>query len=298
MKKPVRSQKTGPKKAPKEHNRIKTPKDQPRKKAPQKMKTSGFQESKGGQESGTTPSGPLEKAYKLLAAQEGISNRDAKELIDRGVVYAYGKKVLIARADMKASTKFKVEYPASIETIFSDDHLCAVYKPPFIDSEEVSKQLKLPLINRLDKETSGIMLLAKTEEFRLKAIDAFRKKEVYKEYVALVDGLISEEITIDKPIKTFKGVKAKSVVAKEGMAALTVATPLSYAGGKTKLKVVIHTGRTHQIRVHLSSVDHPICGDQQYGGSNAKRMMLHSKKIELLGYTLEVDEPVELKNFG
>lgn len=296
MKNPGRSNKTGPKKAPKEHNKAKMRATKPQTHRPSPVRRAPTPRNEATQEAAVA--GPTEKAYKLLAAQEGISNRDAKELIDRGVVYAYGKKVLIARAEMKASTTFKIERPAAVEILFEDDDLVAVNKPAFVDSEEVSAQLGLPLINRLDKETSGVMLLAKNEPFREKAIAAFRKKAVYKEYAALVGGMIAEEVTIDQPIRTIKGTKAKSLISKNGVPALTEVSPVAMAGGKTKVKAVIHTGRTHQIRVHLSSIDHPIVGDSLYGGMSAKRMMLHSKKIELLGYSIEAAEPAELANFG
>jgi 23S rRNA-/tRNA-specific pseudouridylate synthase len=243
-------------------------------------------------------SGPTEKAYKLLALQEGISNRDAKELIDRGVVYAMGKKVIIARAEIKAGISFRVERPARPVVIFEDDDIMAVDKPPFVESDEVVKEFGFPLINRLDKETSGVILMAKNEDFRQKAITAFRKKEVYKEYIALVEGVVAEPFIIDTPIKTIKGTKARSEVALGGVKALTEVEPISFAGGKSKVKVVIHTGRTHQIRVHLSSKKFPIIGDTQYGGKPSHRMMLHSYKTELLGYTFEAYEPALFANFG
>ena len=87
----------------------------------------------------------MEKAYKLLAIQEGISNRAAKELIDRGVVYSDGKKVTVARGEMGGNAKFKVERIAPIRVIFEDDFIMAVDKPAFMTSEEVAEHKKLPL---------------------------------------------------------------------------------------------------------------------------------------------------------
>ena len=76
----------------------------------------------------------MEKAYKLLALQEGISNRAAKELIDRGVVYSGGKKVSVARGEMSESSKFKIEKIAPIKVLFEDEFIMAVDKPAFMSS--------------------------------------------------------------------------------------------------------------------------------------------------------------------
>ncbi len=78
-----------------------------------------------------------DKAYKVLAQQLDISNKRAKELIDRGVVYLQGKKVKIARALVDIESNFKVEMPQEIEKIYEDNRVIAVNKPPFIDSYEL-----------------------------------------------------------------------------------------------------------------------------------------------------------------
>jgi 23S rRNA pseudouridine1911/1915/1917 synthase len=69
------------------------------------------------------------------------------------------------------------------------------------------------------------------------------------------------------------------------------------SGGKTKLKCIIHQGRTHQIRTHLRYIDHPIIGDEQYGGRRAKRVMLHAYKVRLLGMEFIAPEPKIFKDF-
>lgn len=236
-----------------------------------------------------------EKAYVLLSRQENISVRKAKELIDRGVVYAHGKKITIARALISPQTKFKVERPANVEVVFEDARCQIVNKPPFLTAEEVEKIQGYQLIHRLDKETSGVLLLAKTEEFRQQAIQEFKAKRVYKEYVTLVEGLIAENMRIDRPIKTIKkGGKAFSKADRNGENAVTLIEPLTIIGQKTKLKVVIETGKTHQIRAHLAFIGTPIVGDTAYGSTaNAKRVMLHAKRVKFLDIDVSVDEPKE-----
>ncbi len=206
-----------------------------------------------------------EKAYILLAKQEGISNRAAKELIDRGLVYTHDRKIKIARGLLPVNTRFKIEKIPNPKVIFEDNNLLVVDKPPYITSEEISKKFKYPLLHRLDKETSGILVLVKNEDFRKKAIEEFKNKNVYKEYLAWVSGIVAEPMTIDFPIKVIKtksGAFAK--VSSDGEEAVTEIEPILAFRRKSKIKAVIHTGKTHQIRAHLKAIDHPIIGDEKY----------------------------------
>ncbi|AXH11463.1 pseudouridine synthase family protein [Halarcobacter bivalviorum] len=240
-----------------------------------------------------------DKAYKVLAKQEGISNSKAKELIDKGLVRAQGKKVLIARGEIDINTKFSVKDVADVKVIFQDNDILAVNKPAFLTSDEIAKKYpKAIMLNRLDKETSGVMLFAKNEEFQKKAIKEFKSNNVYKEYVAIVDGKVIDEIEIDKPILTTKDRgQAKSKVDKKGKPAKTTVYPMFVEGNKSKVRVVIDTGRTHQIRVHLNYIGLPIIGDTIYGKpvANINRVLLHSKRTKIFDYDFEAVEPREFK---
>ena len=227
-----------------------------------------------------------EKAYKLLAIQNGITNRSAKDLIDRGVVYSGGRKVVMARAEMDTESKFRVDSIGKIKVIFEDANIMAIDKPAFITSEQIAKKRGHKLLHRLDKETSGVLLLVKDEEFREKAIRAFKKHEVIKEYLAWVSGVVAEPMIINSPLLTIKkNNQSYSKVSDDGRSAISEVEPLEIDGKRTKVKVVIKTGRTHQIRVHLKSEGFPIIGDQVYGGRPNSRVLLHAHKISLLGYS-------------
>ncbi len=233
-----------------------------------------------------------EKAYKLLAVQEGITNRSAKDLIDSGLVYSGGKKIVMARALMSAKSTFKVEKPAKIKKIFEDDKLIVIDKPAFITSEQIAKKHSSKLLHRLDKETSGVLLLVKDDEFRKKAIEAFRRFEVEKSYIAWVQGVIAEEIIINDPLLTVKrGGSAFTKVSKKGKEALTIVRPLEVYGKRSKIEVSIKTGRTHQIRAHLKHIGYPIIGDRVYGGKPYKRVLLHSYFVKILGYEFLSEAP-------
>ncbi len=104
---------------------------------------------------------------------------------------------------------------------------------------------------------------------------------------------------IDQPLITEKkGNKAYTKVAKGGKPAITEVTPLEVSGKKTKVQLIIHHGRTHQIRAHLKYAQCPIVGDESYGGRQAKRVMLHAKKVEILGLTFIAPEPKIFGHFG
>ena len=240
-----------------------------------------------------------EKAYKLVAIQENISNNNAKSMIDRGLVYVGNKKVVIARGELNVDTKFRMIKVDQATIIFENDDIVVVDKPAYINSDEIERQFKpAVLLHRLDRETSGVLMLVKNEEFREKAIKEFRQDKVYKEYIAWVEGIMSEPIEVDKAITTQKkNNKAFSNVSPKGKPARSEFFPDIVSAGKTKIKCIIHNGRTHQIRVHLRYINHSIIGDEQYGGRRSKRVMLHAHKVRLLGMEFKSPEPKEFIHF-
>jgi 23S rRNA pseudouridine1911/1915/1917 synthase len=240
-----------------------------------------------------------EKAYKLLAKQEGISNSNAKSMIDRGLVYVGNKKVMIARGEIDERTIFRVIKIEKAKPIFENDDIIVVDKPAYVNSDEIERQFKgSRLLHRLDRETSGVLMLVKNEEFREKAIKEFAQDKVYKEYIAWVEGIMTEPIEVDKPIVTQKkNNRAYSNVSPKGKPARTEFFPDIVSAKKTKVKVIIHNGRTHQIRVHARYIEHPIIGDEQYGGRRSKRVMLHAHKVRLLGMEFVAPEPKSFRTF-
>ena len=231
-----------------------------------------------------------EKAYKVLAQQLDISNKKAKDLMDRGLVFVGDRQVKIARAELDTQTKFRVEYPSNVEIIYEDDNIIAINKPAQIDSYDIEDILEgARLLHRLDRDTSGVLLFGKDEAFITKAIRAFKNREVFKEYVAWIDGVFYEEMVIDEPIHTIKKGKAFSMIDPvRGKKAVTIVKPQEVQGKKSKVDIEIQTGRTHQIRVHLSHIGYPIIGDEFYGSpTKSKRILLHAKRVKLLVYEFE-----------
>lgn len=123
----------------------------------------------------------MEKAYKILAKQEGLSNKRAKDLIDRGLVYHLDRKVKIARAQMPNDTYFRVEEIDKVDIIYQDENILAINKPALLDTYELADAIEeeeTTLIHRLDRDTSGVLLLARNEEFLKDAIGAFKQRKV------------------------------------------------------------------------------------------------------------------------
>ncbi|ARE80762.1 pseudouridine synthase family protein [Campylobacter helveticus] len=240
-----------------------------------------------------------EKAYKLLALQENISNREAKDLIDRGLVFSHGKKVVVARALMSEKAKFSLVKTKKPKVLFEDEKILAINKPYSYISEELESEFGAKLLNRLDKETSGLILLCKDEDFRQICIGEFKKQRVYKSYIAVLDGVLAEELVVNEPIRTIKGKNgAFSKISKDGQSALSTISPLMIQGKKTLAKICIQTGRTHQIRVHTAFIKHPIMGDEKYGKNSADRMYLHSYELKILHYEFKASLDESFAKFG
>lgn len=240
-----------------------------------------------------------EKAYKLLAIQEDISNRAAKELIDQGVVYTRGKRVSLAREELPLEASFKVNRPVKPRVIYEDEDLLVIDKPAFILSEQLSKKYGYPLLHRLDKETSGVLMLVKNDEYAKKAIDEFKSQKVQKIYLAGVGGRFIETTQVDSPISTIKGKSgAFSKISSSGKEAYTKIEPLLVEGKNSLVKVSIKTGRTHQIRVHLNHIGFPVLGDEKYGGRKATRMMLHAYRVSIMDKEFMAPLPEAFNAFG
>ena len=229
-----------------------------------------------------------EKAYKLLAIQQGLSFKEAKRYCDRGMVYIGNTKLKIARSLLPIQTKFRLLNDVKTTLIYEDSDLIVLNKPPFLSAHECLKPYPNgTLLHRLDKPTSGLLLLGKNEPFRQKVIEEFRQQRVYKAYEAIVFGIVNSEERIDAPLLSQrKNNRVTTKVSAQGKSAITHIKPLEVVGKKSKLEVVIETGRTHQIRVHLAHIGYPIVGDELYAPpSKAKRLLLHAKVIKLLDYT-------------
>lgn len=138
------------------------------------------------------------------------------------------------------------------------------------------------IVHRLDKDTSGVLLLAKTPHAQAALSAAFEARTTKKSYIAIVDGVPSRDrAVIDAAIGRHPGDRTKMAVAKQGRDARTGYEILAQDGSRALLLVKPETGRTHQIRVHLAAINTPVTFDRTYGRGNTEgRQLLHAWRIE------------------
>ncbi|MEJ5284446.1 MAG: RluA family pseudouridine synthase [Brevinematia bacterium] len=135
------------------------------------------------------------------------------------------------------------------------------------------------IVHRLDKDTSGLMVVALSEIAHHKLIDAFKQRLVKKVYYAIVKGHPPEEGRIELPISRSPVNRKKMAVNPRGKEAITIYRTLSYGKDASLVEVEIKTGRTHQIRVHMSHIGHPIIGDPIYSKDKKNALALIAKKL-------------------
>ena len=141
------------------------------------------------------------------------------------------------------------------------------------------------IVHRLDKDTSGLIVVAKTDEAHKSLASQIEKKTARRIYFGLCDGNFKEDNgTIDAPIARNKRDRKKMGIDPDGRRAVTHYTVLERFGKYTLVRFELETGRTHQIRVHSSHIHHPIVGDEVYGGSTAlykNGQLLHARQLVL-----------------
>jgi 23S rRNA pseudouridine955/2504/2580 synthase len=281
---------------------------------------------------------PKTHVYRIIRSGEVRVNKGRASADQR---VEAGDLVRLPPVRISAQVQAKADAPAparEFPVLMEDEAMIAINKPAGVAvhggsgvSFGVIEQLRrarpastnLELVHRLDRETSGVLLVAKKRSALKHLQDQFRDRETGKTYMALVLGLWpSNKKVIDSPLFKYtvdtgvgEGERRVKVVGKDdpnGMRSITLVRVARTVGPYTLLEVTIKTGRTHQIRVHLASQGHPIAGDEKYGDFEhnkhlqklgLKRMFLHAWQLKFQHpqsgrlVTLQAPLPPELKNF-
>lgn len=269
----------------------------------------------------------------VSSLKDNISRSNAQKLIKNNKIFVNGKNVkesykvkendeirIIIEEPKKSSLK-----PENIplDIIYEDNDIIVINKPKGMvvhpgngnhegtlvnavlayakDLSGIGGELRPGIVHRIDKDTSGLIIVAKNDEAHKNLSEEIKNHEVTKIYTCLVRGNISEDdATIDMPIGRDKNDRKKMAVTEDGKKAITHFRVLKRYGNYTLLRVKIDTGRTHQIRVHMAKIGHPIIGDEVYSNGknefNVHGQMLHSTYLKfkhpVTGKELELEAPL------
>jgi len=252
----------------------------------------------------------------LLSETTGLTRSRVATLMEEGLCLVDGKVEKKAGAKAKPGQQVRLTLPAPkpaipqaedipLEIIYEDADLAVVVKPcgmvvhPAAGNEDgtlvnallhhldslggIGGELRPGIVHRLDKDTSGLLLVAKNDAAQLALSQQLQDRLMEKHYRALVDGNFKEDAgRVNEPIARSKKDRKKMAIDPEGREAITDWQVLARGRGVTLVDVHILTGRTHQIRVHMKHLGHPVCGDPIYGsprGAKVPRLMLHAYSL-------------------
>lgn len=248
-----------------------------------------------------------------LSERLELSRSQIKRLADSGLILVNGKQTK-AGYKLRAGDVVSVEVPPEpeqvlkpqpipLEIIYEDEDLAVISKPKglvvhpgagnlsetlvnallyhFEDLSEEGGPDRPGIVHRLDKDTSGLMLVAKHDRSHAYLTNLLKERQVEKHYLALVHGVIKDDQgLIDKPIGRHPRDRKRMAIVEDGREAQTVFTVQERFSKYSLVLLHLITGRTHQIRVHLASMHHPIVGDPVYGyktgNLGASSQMLHA----------------------
>jgi len=277
-----------------------------------------------------------ERLDKYIAEQCQISRSYAQKLIDDGQVAVNGRSAKPSqRLDIGDKVVTNIPPPSAIsltpediplKVVYEDKDLIVVDKPAALlvhpaagqhtgtlvnailarcpDLGEINGSIRPGIVHRLDKDTSGLMMVAKNEAAQRSLSRQIKQRSIKKVYLALVLGHLSPERgAIDAPIGRHPGDRKRMAVVSGGREARTEYKVLKYFDDYTLVEAMPETGRTHQIRVHFAAIGHPIFGDHVYGKRSPLlgRQFLHAHRLgfklpssgEFVEFTSEL--PLELQ---
>lgn len=263
----------------------------------------------------------LDKLVVSMAPE--FSRSHLQGLIDQGLVFLdgvpagqssrrvrVGQRVQVELRPTAESLAFRPE-PMPLDVVFEDEHLMVLDKPPGLVVHpapghwsgtllngllaHLPDAVHLPragIVHRLDMDTSGLMMVGKTLQAVTALSRAIAAREVQRLYMAIVHGVLAPgHQTVDAPVGRDPVSRTRMAVHPAGKPSRTDVHTISSQSGLSAVRCRLHSGRTHQIRVHLAHIGHPLVADRLYGGAPAlglQRQALHAWKLSLVHPTLGV----------
>lgn len=255
----------------------------------------------------------------FLARESGLTRSAVKNAVEKCGAAVNGTPRFKSGYELRAGDEVEFEPPAPepleaeaadipIEIIYEDENFAVINKPRGMvvhqassyrandtlvnallfrlkDLSSINGVIRPGIVHRLDKDTTGLLVVAKNDEAHRSLQSQIAAKTAKRIYIALTDGNFREESgVIDAPIGRSKRDRKKMAVVEGGRRAVTHYTVLERFGRYTLVRFELETGRTHQIRVHSAHIGHPVTGDAVYGGSTAlfkDGQLLHAGRLEL-----------------
>ncbi|MFC1807827.1 RluA family pseudouridine synthase [Candidatus Omnitrophota bacterium] len=273
--------------------------------------------------------------------KESYSRSQIKRCIKEGAVKVNDRirkpNYIISESDQIDICVEKQEQPdikpedIPLDIVYEDDHILIVNKPSGMvvhpapgnpdhtlvnallfhtkgKLSHIDSSTRPGIVHRLDKEVSGLMVAAKTDSANKVLVDGFKNRSIKRNYIAFAQGVIAgDSHAMDLPIgRSARDRKKMAVKFLNSKEALTTFKVLARFPDYTKVKVSLGTGRTHQIRVHMSYMGHPIIGDSKYGGPKFERIALYAAQLKLkhpktgkyLHFSIDMPEELRILDKG
>lgn len=252
------------------------------------------------------------KLIDILAQEFQLSVRQLRRAKQSKLVRVNGHKISLnatlsigSRVDLILEEEKNIFEPVPIKfsVVYEDEFLLVANKPPFLvvhptkshqndtlgnaiayHMRERGEEYKIRFINRLDRDTSGVVLIAKNALVQQRITDLMKEDRVKKRYLALVEGIVEDEGEINFPIGRLEKDSVLRGVTAGGKSALTRYRLVEKIGDFSLVEINLITGRTHQIRVHFKAIGHPVVGDSLYGNPSPyiNRQALHCSKMNFV----------------
>jgi 23S rRNA pseudouridine1911/1915/1917 synthase len=234
--------------------------------------------------------------------KDGKIRLEGNVITDKSRIVSSNTTIEIDRNSLNERTELQPK-KGPLTVLYEDETILALYKPSgllvhptsnepldtlanrilfhYPDQANVGPTERAGLVHRLDRGTSGVILVGRTEEAYENLKNQFRRRSVKKTYQALVKGRVEDEsILVDVPVGRHPGNPTLRHATPEGKEATTKIKTIATNQQISALKCFPKTGRTHQIRVHCEYLGHQILGDKKYGNNSKERLMLHAETIE------------------